>query len=168
MLSSNKDSFVCTEFKQILTSFGSVQASARELSNLFIWSAKQYYMRYPEDSYIVFSPVKYFKSVNLISLKCEKGFAFNRRFFHASDSVISCIWWSNTTINAKTWELMVYDIQNNEAFYIDKILKIKYSRKSIVSFNDKRVFASDIDSDVVCNSDGTEAIGWKHRTKHSK
>src|SRR5699024_11847033 len=34
----------------------------RDLTNLFIWSAFKYYLRQPTDSYVVFSPSKYFKS----------------------------------------------------------------------------------------------------------
>src|SRR5699024_5672263 len=37
----------------------------RDLTNLFIWSAFKYYLRQPTDSYVVFSPSKYFKSQGL-------------------------------------------------------------------------------------------------------
>ena len=48
-----------------------------DLSNAFIWSAFKYYLRQETDSYIVFSPVKYWKSQHLIEKKFLKGFAFN-------------------------------------------------------------------------------------------
>lgn len=34
---------------------------ARDLGNIFIWSAFEYYLRQPTDSYVVYSPAKYWK-----------------------------------------------------------------------------------------------------------
>ena len=166
--STNKESYVCARFKEQLMQFGSVQASARELSNLFIWSGKEYYLRYPEDSYIVFSPVKYFKSIGLLSLECGSGFVFNRKYFHATDSVISCMWWKNVPSADRKWTLAAYDIENEALIDISKNVIVSQAFDSVAKFNDKRVFPNDVDSDIVCNSDGTECLGWKHSTKHSK
>jgi hypothetical protein len=165
---SSKTSYVCENFKTELKKYGSVQASARELSNLFIWSAKKFYLRQPTDSYIVFSPVKYFKNVNLLSLHCEKAFAFNRKYFHATDSVISCILWTNIKDLTDTWDLLLFDIDKDENLIdLSNSITVRQARESIAKFNDKRTFDDDIESDVVCNSDGTELLGWSHKTKHS-
>lgn len=68
----------------------------RDLTNLFIWSAFRYYLRQPTDSYVVYSPSKYFKSQNLINRKFVSGYLFNRKRFHATkDAGVSCILWAN-------------------------------------------------------------------------
>ena len=65
---------------------------SRDLTNLFIWSAFRYYLRQPSDSYVVYSPSKYFKSQGLIDRKFLDGFMFNRKRFHATkDAGVSCI-----------------------------------------------------------------------------
>ena len=142
------------------------RGAARESSNLFIWSAFHYFLRQSTDSYIVFSPVKYFKNVELINKKFEAGFAFNRKFFHATDSVISCILWSNIEdTKTEEWFLDCYDIDNEKLVRtIDETekmvtLKINKVHNSISAFNDKRIF-DDEKSKIVCCSDGTEKIGW--------
>lgn len=165
---SLKTSYVCENFKTELKKYGSVQASTRELSNLFIWSAKRFYLRQPTDSYVVFSPVKYFKNVNLLSLHCEKAFAFNRKYFHATDSVISCVLWSNIEDLTDTWNLPLFDIdKDGNLVDLSNSITVRQARESIAKFNDKRTFDDDIESNVVCNSDGTELLGWSHKTKHS-
>lgn len=67
-----------------------------ELSNLFIWSAFRYYLRQPSDSYIVFSPAKYFKQHCLVQKRFVRGFLFNRKHFHAKTVAgVSVILWAN-------------------------------------------------------------------------
>ena len=71
-----KGSFILEEFKKDISGLGGQQAVTREVSNLFIWSAFKYYMRQDTDSYILFSPIKYYKNVHLVEKKCLGGFAF--------------------------------------------------------------------------------------------
>lgn len=70
-----------------------------DLANVFIWSAFQYYLRQPTDSYVVFSPAKYFKSQKLLEGKrFMEGYLFNRKHFHAKVGAgVSVIWWANET-----------------------------------------------------------------------
>lgn len=164
------DKYVVKEFKNsALPILNEQRGAARESSNLFIWSGFHYYLRQPTDSCIVFSPVKYFKNVGLPKKKMIKGFAFNRKYFHATDSVISCVLWSNEDdFITDTWELSVYDAtdiinQCNDC----PVLEIRLSKCSVAGFNDKRSFPNDVPTNVVCNSDGTELIGWSHKTKTS-
>src|SRR5574344_2099200 len=86
-----KQSYVVSEMKK------SVKGQAlNDLGNVFIWSAFKYYLRQDTDSYIVYSPVKYWKAQKLINKKFLKGFAFNRRYFHTNiDACIMCALWSN-------------------------------------------------------------------------
>ena len=84
-----------------------------DLSNLFIWSGFKYFLRQPTDSYILFSPVKYFKSCNLVNKYFKNGFLFNRKHFHATPSAISCIWWQNIDKEQEEFNLQIFDIEEN-------------------------------------------------------
>lgn len=85
-----KSSYVVEEMKKEVS--GTV---SNEMCNAFIWSAFKYYLRQPTDSYIVFAPPKYWKYHRLVNKQMIHGFGFNRQFFHASPSLISCIHWAN-------------------------------------------------------------------------
>lgn len=168
---NRKSSYVLNEFKKEIYKLNEQNGSSRDISNLFIWSAFKYYLRQPTDSYIVFSPVKYFKSIGLVKKKFGGGFAFNRKYFHASPSVISCVWWQNVDdFKTKEWELDVYDIEesiedtsiSHKLINLEKSIKIKQCNKNIAEYNDKRVFEDDIETDVVCASNGYELTDWTY------
>lgn len=135
--------------------FNGSAATARELSNLFIWSAFKYYMKKKEDSYVVFSPIKYWKSEHILSKKCVKGFMFNREHFHATPSVISCILWSNENEQMREISLEAIDIIDGRLSRIgDKTVKI-VERKFTQEFYDGRTFDDDVSSAVYLDSSGT-------------
>lgn len=135
--------------------FNGSAATARELSNLFIWSAFKYYMKKKEDSYVVFSPIKYWKSEHILSKKCVKGFMFNREHFHATPSVISCILWSNENEQMRKISLEAIDIIDGRLSRIgDKTIKI-VERKFTQEFYDGRKFDNDVSSAVYLDSSGT-------------
>lgn len=135
--------------------FNGSAATARELSNLFIWSAFKYYMKKKEDSYVVFSPIKYWKSEHILSKKCVKGFMFNREHFHATPSVISCILWSNENEQMREISLEAIDIIDGRLSRIgDKTVKI-VERKFTQEFYDGRKFDNDVSSAVYLDSSGT-------------
>ena len=135
--------------------FNGSAATARELSNLFIWSAFKYYMKKKEDSYVVFSPIKYWKSEHILSKKCVKGFMFNREHFHATPSVISCILWSNENEQMREISLEAIDIIDGRLSRIgNKIVKI-VERKFTQEFYDDRKFDNDVSSAVYLDSSGT-------------
>jgi hypothetical protein len=116
-----KSSYMASQMKKEVKG-----VATNDLSNLFIWSAFKYYLRQPTDSYIVFSPIKYWKSQNLISKVFIKGFAFNRKFFHTKiDACISCIYWKNVNNNnLKRFELEAYNIIDNKIIYEEILKKI--------------------------------------------
>lgn len=155
-----KESYVCEQFKKHIGEFGEQRGASREISNLFIWSALNLYMRNDHDSYIVFSPIKYFKNIG-ITQKCSmiKGFLFNRKFFHASESSIGCVLWSKQSpINHETqWKMVAYDIENNIAKPIPKTVLIKRSNNNVSYFNDLRKFETDKVTDVVCDQNGYQS-----------
>lgn len=137
---------------------GSDNASHRDLSNLFIWSGFKYYMRQETDSYIVFSPVKYFKSLNIINATFEAGFAFNRKFFHATESVISCIYWKNIPSSFISGTLNSFNYDGKKLVKGPDVIVNKVS-DAFTPFNDKRTFADDKKTKVtVNNGDGAESF----------
>ena len=104
-----KNTFVVKEMKKEVKG-----AVSNDLGNAFIWSAFKYYLRQPTDSYIVYSPVKYWKSQHLINKEFIKGFAFNRKHFHTKiDACIMCALWSNVDKDITSLEIKGYDILNN-------------------------------------------------------
>lgn len=141
--------------EEMTKKFNGSAATARELSNLFIWSAFKYYMKKKEDSYVVFSPIKYWKSEHILSKKCVKGFMFNREHFHATPSVISCILWSNENEQIREISLEAIDIIDGRLSRIgDKTVKI-VERKFTQEFYDGRRFDNDVSSTVYLDSSGT-------------
>jgi len=129
-----------------------------DLANAFIWSAFKYYLRQDTDSYIVFSPVKYWKAQHLVDREFIDGFAFNRRYFHTNtEACIMCALWSNKASNKKSFSLKAFDIQNNKLSPQKKKLPIKkiqsmYSQK----YYDKRKFPDDISEGIVVGLNGSE------------
>ena len=93
---------------------------AYDLANMFIWSGFTYYLRQTSDSYIVFSPIKYWKIHHLVDKQFVKGFLFNRNYFHATAGAISCIEWLNVDTTIDTINLIEYDIQDSKTIKIGK------------------------------------------------
>lgn len=155
---NRKSLFVTEEYKKVMKNFNEARNSSQELSNLFIWSAFKFYLRQPTDSYIVFSPVKYFKSIHITTNKMLYGFAFNRKCFHATDSVISCVLWSNEDdkMNEK-WTLDVIDIIDERTTKIGTI-KVCKCYKTLADGLMFTKDANDVETNVVCASDGYPEI----------
>lgn len=91
-----------------------------EMANRFIWSGFEYYLRQNTDSYIVFSPIKYWKTDHLIDKELDTGFIFNRKYFHASPSAVVCAMWKNEPSSTISHELEVFDMENDSIIYIKK------------------------------------------------
>lgn len=157
-----KNSFVVTEMKKEVK--GSV---SNDLGNAFIWSAFKYYLRQPTDSYIVYSPVKYWKAQHLINKEFLGGFAFNRRHFHTNiDACIMCALWSGKNKNLEEILLDGYDIDNNKSLSDCVCLSVKrvhelYSTK----YYDKRAFLHTETNGILVGLNGNEAENVKKRIK---
>ena len=123
-----------------------------ELANRFIWSAFKYYLRQPTDSYIVFCPIKYWKIDKLIDKHYSKGFLFNKKYFHASPSAISCILWENIDERVSELSLEALDIDNDITIYTDDMYAIRVSNE-ITKIFDKKTGTHDI-IPYVCKTDG--------------
>ncbi len=117
-------------------------------------------MRQPTDSYIVYSPVKYWKAQHLISKKFLQGYAFNRRHFHTKiDACIMCALWANIE-DTETTELMLtgYDIENEKLRELENKLSVKRIYASYSSaYYDKRTFENDVSNGILTAHDGLEA-----------
>ncbi len=157
-----KKSYVVREMRK------EVKGSAlNDLGNAFIWSAFKYYLRQPTDSYIVYSPVKYWKAQHLINKRCIKGFAFNRKHFHTKiEACIMCALWANEDVNLSHLEIDAFDIDKDKTLIDDGILSVEriYSLYSQVYY-DKRVFDNDIREGVLIGLDGLEKYDGKIRNK---
>ena len=143
-------------------------STTNDLGNAFIWSAFKYYLRQNTDSYIVFSPVKYWKAQHLISKKFINGYAFNRRHFHTNiDACIMCALWSNEDSDITEVELEGYDIDEKTQTLKEKvILPVKkinslYSQK----YYDKRNHDNDSSNGILIGLDGLEKVGGHQRNK---
>ena len=139
-ITNNKDSFVFAQMSNVKDSFKNKNISTvRDFANRFIWSGYRYYLRQKFDSYILFSPVKYFKSLEIFRYperRFIKGFLFNRKYFDASPSSIGCILWSYEQGKEQGFHVPVYDIENNNLLYI-KTMEIKKVNTTLSSSNTK-------------------------------
>lgn len=119
--SSWKNSFVVKEMKKEVKG-----AVSNDLGNAFIWSAFKYYLRQNTDSYVVFSPVKYWKAQHLIDREFLGGFAFNRRHFHTNiDACIMVGYWGNRIVDNEEITLQGFDILPDDTFSDELILPVK-------------------------------------------
>lgn len=157
-----KTSYVVQEMKKEVK--GSV---LNDLGNAFIWSAFKYYLRQDTDSYIVYSPVKYWKAQHLINKEFVRGFAFNRKHFHApTPACIMVALWSNKDDNeVSEFKLKAYDINIDNKFddcgYLD--VKRIYSRYSQIYYDKRDVDDADKQG-ILAGLDGLEKFNGGHRT----
>lgn len=152
-------SYVAEEMKKEVKGVAS-----NDLAHRFIWSGFKYYLRQPTDSYIVFSPIKYWKQYDFCKAKAAKAFLFNRLHFHATASAISCILWENIPSTAECITAEAYDIKEEEPVYIKDVALQKCHQPASKNYH-KMSFTSDELSKLWCSSDGYEAIGKNIRVK---
>lgn len=157
--SSNwKQNFIVNEMKKEVKG-----AATNDIANVFIWSAFKYFLRDKLDSYIVFSPIKYWKSQHLIQKKFIDGYALNRRHFHApTDACVSLIYWSNesdtttTQISLKAVDIVDEKVKNQGEIDVKKVYSL-FSEK----FYDRRKFKNDMTNGIAIGLNGLEAIEKK-------
>lgn len=135
----------------------------RDVANRFIWSAFNFYMKKASDSYIVFSPIKYWKSVGLCDRKFISGFIFNRKYFHATASAISCIAWGNEQDKLSEIDVPVFDVENERALFV-KNIKIKQCKNTFKEFVSNIKKESDIRAHIFSKTDGYETTESKYKT----
>lgn len=148
-----KNSYVVKEMKT------NIKGSAtNDLGNAFIWSAFKYYLRQNTDSYIVYSPVKYWKAQHIINKQFIDGYAFNRRHFHTNiDACIMVALWSNEESNEESLILHGYDIVDSN---LDTEVKLPVNRiHKLYSelYYDKRPFSDVAEDGILTGLNGLEA-----------
>lgn len=135
-------------------------APTNELSNLFIWSGFKYYLTKPVDSYILFSPTKYWRNQSIVSKKFRDGFLCNRKEFHAElNSAMGCIWWQNIDdYETEKITLVPYDIVKNDMLQENTPITITKAYTMLSTQYDKRTFPDDENDGIICEKDGREFI----------
>ncbi len=147
-----KKSYVLNEMKKEVSG-----VALNELSNLFIWSAFKYYLTKETDSYILFSPTKYWRNQELVNKKFEQGFLCNRKWFHATQvSAVGCIWWKNID-DRKTESILLpaYDIILEKAQKACNDIVMKKAHHNFTEAYDNRKFSDD-EAGIMCDTNGTE------------
>jgi len=148
------ENFVYNEFKKDWTN----QASHRDIANLFIWSSFKYYLKKENDFLLLFSPIKYWKSINLVNKTFIDWYWFNRKKFHAkTNSFISCILWQNIDKKLNNITLKAFDIEDNKILYIWKNVEVKKVNNRLTRYSDKRLFKND-EKWISCESNWLESL----------
>lgn len=133
--------------------------AVNDILNLFVYSAWKYYLRRPEDSYILFAPVKHWKRVGISNKHFVDGYIFNRKYFHATAEAISCMYFANIDANEEKAVLHVTDINENGNCYFLKDVTVSKSHDVMSKLFDKRKMSDDdYENAICCNRDGTEAF----------
>lgn len=157
-----KNSYVLKEMRKEIKG-----PALNDLGNAFIWSGFKYYLRQPTDSYIVFSPVKYWKAQHIVNKKFLNGYAFNRRHFHTNiDACIMCAYWSNEEDNCEQLTLKGYNITSENNLDQEIILPVdKIHTLYSQVYYDKRSFDDDERNGILVGLNGLEKEGGKQRNK---
>ena len=151
-----QNSYILTEMQKEVSG-----ATLNELTNRFIWSGFKFFLRDITDSYVLFSPVKYFKTCGLANKTMRDGFLFNREHFHATASSISCILWFNEDNDYESIELHAFDIDNGNLVDCGSRVIAKAYESYSKSLYDKRIFNDDVEDGICCNLDGSERTNNK-------
>lgn len=145
-----KNSYIVQEMKKEVKGL-----ATNDLGNAFIWSGFNYYLRQPTDSYIVFSPPKYWKAQHLINKKFLDGYGFNRRHFHTNiDAFIMCVLWSNEDQHIESFEVEGFDLEEDHLneyglISIERIHDL-YSKR----YYDRRPFKNSTFDGILTGKDG--------------
>ena len=132
-----------------------------DLGNVFIWSAFKYYLRQPTDSYIVYSPVKYWKAQHLINKKFLGGFAFNRKHFHTNiaATIMVALWSNEDDKELDNFDIEAYDINAaGELVYVGALPVKRIHTSFSKQYYDKRTFTNDRTDGIRCESNGLERV----------
>ncbi len=149
-----KNKFVVREMKQHVK--GTV---TNDLGNIFIWSGFHYYLRQPTDSYVVYSPCKYWKAQHLVNKKLIGAFCFNRLWFHTKiNACILCALWANEDDMFDEFEAEGFDFDPDAGTLVSYgMLPIKRIHSKVSKmYYDKRPIPDSWRSGVLCALNGTE------------
>lgn len=150
-----KNSFVVKEMKKEVNG-----TATNDLGNAFIWSAFKYYLRQATDSYIVFSPVKYWKVQHLISKKFLDGYAFNRKHFHTRTNacIMVALWSNENDFTTESFKLKAFDIIDGKLSYDSDLVVKKVFNIYSERYYDKRIFDDDNLNGIAVELSGLESF----------
>ena len=147
-----KNSYAVSEMKKEISG-----TPTNDLANVFIWSAFKYYLRQDTDSYILYSPIKYWKSQKVVNNTFLNGYAFNRKHFHTNtDAMISCILWSNKKdITTQSFNLKAFNIVDDKILDEGNI-EIKRVHNTISKMFSDKILNNN--NGIVCELNGLESF----------
>lgn len=158
-----KSSYLVGEMKKQLK--GTV---TNDLGNAFIWSGFEYYLRQPTDSYVVYSPVKYWKAQHLVNKKFIAGFGFNRRWFHTNiDACVMVALWANEDAQLDNFQIEGYswDPKTDKLVGVG-MLDVKRVYTSVSkTYYDKRAIPDADRNGILCGLNGLEKFDGVRRNK---
>lgn len=154
-----KESWIVRQMKTKVS-----KTATNDLVNAFIWSAFKYYLRQDTDSYIVYSPVKYWKAQHLVNKEFLYGFAFNRKHFHTStNACISVILWSNKDAKLDSFILQGFDM-NDDGVSLTSPIELKIDKVYFMlseKYYSKSPFATPSEDGIACELNGLEILDYK-------
>lgn len=133
-------------------------------TNVFIWSGFKYYLRQDTDSYVLFSPIKYWKAQNLVNKSFHSGFLFNRKHFHATAATaLACVLWENKSdFTNDEIKLDAYDMDDNKnAILVKQNFAVKKVQTKLSSLYDKNTYVGDTFDGIATELDGSECTNKK-------
>ncbi len=152
-----KKSYAVQQMKLDIKGKGMKHTVTNDLGNVFIWSAFKFYLRQPTDSYVVYSPVKYWKEQYLVNKEFLDGFAFNRKHFHTNiDACIMVALWGNRDEDIDEFSLKAFNIVEGEMMQEENLPVKKLHTTFSSIYYDKRPFQEEEKIGVLCALDGTE------------
>ena len=164
-----KNSWVVSQMKTALRKNKDVMGRpVNDLGNAFIWSAFEFYLRQPTDSYVVYSPVKYWKAQHLVSKRLISGYAFNRRWFHTKvDACVMGALWSNEPSDDRELKLDGYDMESEHGPITSPVSLVAKRIEFNVSaqYYDKRPIPDAWRGGILCGLNGLENTSGKPRIK---
>ena len=133
-------------------------------ANVFIWSGFKYYLRQDTDSYVLFSPIKYWKAQNLVNKSFHSGFLFNRKHFHATAATaLACILWENKDdFTNDEIKLDAYDMDDDKnAILVKRNFAVKKVQTKLSILYDKNTYVGDTLDGIATELDGSECTTKK-------
>lgn len=154
-----KSSWVIGEMRKALKGNRNIKSTAvNDMANAFIWSGFEYYLRQPTDSYVLFSPIKYWKAQGLVNKKLLGGFCGDRHHFHAlKHSCVAVTLWSNEDSDMEGFELPAFDLDKDGVSYTRQLSFSKVRSLFSAVYYDKRGFEDGVYNGILCGLNGCEA-----------
>ena len=157
-----KKSWVVEQMRAAIRKDKGIPGTAvNDMGNSFIWSGFEYYLRQPTDSYVLFSPIKYWKAQNLVNKRLIGGFCGDRHHFHAlKHTCVAVTLWSNEDASLEDFELEGFDIDDGELVSVGMLPMRRTGSSYSKTYFDKRQIDEEHRKGILCGLNGLEKIGF--------